>query len=77
MKVILNSKTVFVFPTRLIANGLLAHFISKKTKKAGIRLTKRQIMTLLKEFRKHRKNFPDGVFLEVTEKNGDSITIKV
>ena len=77
MKVILNSKTVFVFPTPLIANGLFARFIIKKAEKAGIRITKRQILTLLKEFRKHRKKFPDGVLLEVSEKNGDSITIYV
>lgn len=77
MKITVNTRTVFIFPTGLIANRFTAGMIRRKLKKEGIRLTKKQIWLFIKEIRRYKKNHTDWNLVEVEDKNGDTVRLKI
>ncbi|MBR2926011.1 MAG: hypothetical protein IKC31_00315 [Clostridia bacterium] len=77
MKVSVNSRTVFRFPTCLIVNRLSAGWIRKKLNKSGLHLTKKQTLLLMGELKKYKRRAPDWNLVEVTESNGDRIVVKI
>ena len=77
MKITINTRTVFLFPTGLIANRFTAGIIRRKLKKEGVRLTRKQTSIFIKEIRRHKKNHADWNLVEVDCKNGDKIRVKI
>ena len=74
MKVTINTRTVFVFPTFLAINRFTVGFVHRKLKKEGLTLTKKQILLLAKEFKQYKKSHPDWSLVEIEEKGGDTVT---
>ena len=77
MKITINTRTVFLFPTGLIANRFTAGIIRRKLKKEGVRLTRKQTSIFIKEIRRYKKNYADWNLVEVDCKNGDKIRVKI
>ena len=77
MKITINTRTVFLFPTGLIANRFTAGIVRRKLKKEGIRLTRKQTSLLIKEITRYKKNHTDWNLVEVDNKNGDTVKVKI
>lgn len=77
MKITVNTRTVFRFPTGLIANDLTAGFIRRKLKKEGIILTRKQTARLIKGLKEYKKTHPHWNLVEVDSQNGDTIKVKL
>lgn len=77
MKITINTRTVFLFPTGLIAYCFAAGMIRRKLKKEGIRLTRKQTWLFIKEIRRYKKNHTDWNLVEVEDKNGDTVRLKI
>ena len=77
MKISVNTRTVFRFPTGLMANGLTAGIIRRKLKKAGILLSRKQTARLIKTLRQYKKTHADWNLVEVDSQNGDTVRIKM
>lgn len=77
MKVTVNSRTVFALPTRIVANRFTAGFIRKKLEKEGIRLTRRQTLLFVREMKKYKKKHAEWNLVEIEEKNGDTVSIRI
>lgn len=76
MKIVLDNKTVFLFPTRLVINRFFAGIIRGKLRKEGVRLTHRQTVAMIKAFVKYRKETPHWNLIEATQKDGRQIIIR-
>ena len=77
MKITLNARTVFRFPTGLILNRFTASLIRRNLKKEGIRLTRRQTARLIKEIKWYQKNHADWNLAEIREAGGRTVQIKI
>jgi hypothetical protein len=77
MKISVNSKTVFRFPTSLVVNRFTAVIIRSKLKKEGIKLTRKQTALFIKELKRYKKYAPDWSLVEVEEHSGRKITIRI
>ena len=77
MKVTINNKTVFMFPTRLVINRLTAGFIRRKLRKEGVKLSRKQTVRMIKALHKYRRKHPEWNLVEVTETDGDSIIVRI
>ncbi len=77
MKITLNTRNVFFFPTGLIANRFTAGIIRRKLIKKGIRLTRKQIGLFIKEFKQYKKNHTDWNLVEVENKDGYTVKVKI
>ena len=77
MKITANTRTVFCFPTGLIANGLTTGIIRGQLKKEGIILTGKQTARLIKELKQYKETHPDWNLVEVDKSNGDTVKIKL
>ena len=77
MKITVNDHTVFRFPTGLILNRLPAGIIRGQLGKRGLRLARKQTLLFIKELKKYKKRHTDWNLVETTEKDGDSVIIKI
>jgi hypothetical protein len=77
MKITINSRTVFTFPTSLIANRITSGFIRKKAKEMNIILTRKQAVELVKQLNRYRKTHRDWNLVEIDCQNGNSVRIKI
>ena len=77
MKVRVNDKTVFMFPTCLAINRLTAGFIRKKLRKEGVKLSRKQTVRLIRVFRKYRRKHPEWTLVEATEADGEHVIVKL
>lgn len=77
MKVSLNSRTVFFFPTGCIVNRFTAGLIRRRLKKEGVRLTKGQTVRLIKALRQYKADHAEWNLVEVACKSGDTVTVKI
>ncbi|MBR6533315.1 MAG: hypothetical protein IKT44_02685 [Clostridia bacterium] len=77
MKITINTRTVFLFPTGLITNRFTAGIISRNLKKEGVRLTKKQTSLFIKEIIRYKKNHADWNLVEFESKNGDMVEVKI
>ena len=77
MKITLNTRTVFRFPTGLILNRFTSGMIRRNLKKEGIRLTRRQTARLIKEIKRYKKNHADWNLAEICEAGGRTVHIKI
>ncbi len=77
MKVTVNHKTMFWFPTRLAINRLTAGFIRKRLRKQGIELTRKQTVKMLKAFRKYRRKHPKWNLVDAREAGGDHVIVRL
>ena len=75
MKIKENERTVFVFPTRLIANRFTSGIVRKALKKRGVALTRRQTRLFIKELKRYKKTHTEWKLVEVYEKSGNTATI--
>lgn len=77
MKITINSHTVLLFPTGIIANRFTALIISRMLKKEGVQLTNKQIALFIKEIKRFKKNHPDWNLVEICDEDKDTIEVKV
>ncbi len=77
MKVTVNSKTVFMFPTRLAINRLTAGFIRRKLRREGVKLSRKQTVRLIKTVHKYRRKHPEWNLVEATEGGGDRVIVRL
>lgn len=77
MKITVNTRTVFLFPTALIFDCFTAGIIRRKLKKGKIRLTTKQIKLFIKEFKRYRKKHTDWNLVEIENKNGYTIKVRI
>ena len=77
MRITVNDRTVFRFPTCLIINTLTAGIIRRKLKKYKLILTRKQTMRFIKELKRYKKSHSDWYLVEASEKNGDTVRVKI
>ncbi len=77
MKISVNSKTVFRFPTCLILNRLSVGMLRRRLKKEGVKLSRKQTVLFIKECKKYKKRAPDWNLVEVTEHTGKTVTVRI
>ena len=77
MRISVNNRTMFLFPTGLIANRFTAGIVCRKLKKEGIQLTRKQILLFFKEIKRYKKSHADWNLVEVDSKDGDRVTVKI
>ena len=77
MKIVRNSKVIFSCPTALLANVATIALIRTILKRAGLPISIKQTIMLMREMRKYKKSHPDWNLAEIEQKNGDIITIDV
>ena len=77
MKIKVNNRTVLLFPTSLVVNRFSAVIFRKKLKNEGIHITQKQLLLCLKEFKRYKRKHPDWDLIEVSEKDGTTVTIKI
>ena len=77
MKITINNRTVFLFPTGLAANRLTVGFFQRRLKKEGIHLPRKQVLLCLKECKRYKKEHPEWNLIEVRSKAGDTVNIKL
>ena len=77
MKIKINSHTVFLFPTGLLANGFATGIVCKKLKEEGIILTRKQFTLIIKELRRYKKKHSSWNLVEISEKSGNTVTIRI
>ena len=76
MKIIVNSRTIFRFPTALVLNRLTLGFIRRQLRKNGVNLTKKQILALIKELKLYRKKYKNWNLIEAID-DGESLIINI
>ena len=77
MKITVNSRTYFRFPTALIINRFTAGIIRRKLKKEGITLPLKQTLLLIKELKRYKKNHTEWNLVEIEDQNGNTVQIKI
>lgn len=77
MKISVNAKVVFRFPTCLILNRLSVGILRRRLKKEGVKLSRRQTVLFMKECRKYKKRAPDWNLVEVTGHTGNTVTVRI
>ena len=77
MKITVNTRTVFAFPTILLFNRMAAGIVRRRLKKEGIVLNRKQTLLLIKKIRQYKKNHSEWNIVEVEAKNGDLIKIRI
>lgn len=77
MKVTVNDKTVFMFPTRLAINRLTAGFIRRKLRREGVTLSRKQTVRLIKSLHKYRRKHPEWNLVEACEAGGDNVIVRL
>ena len=77
MKIKVNNRTVFLFPTALIANFFTAGIIRRKLKKDGIKLNRKQTILFIRDIKRYKKFNSDWNLVEVDCENGDKIFVKI
>jgi len=77
MKIKINTRVVFRFPTGLIVNRFTAGIIRKRLKKEGVRLTRKQTLQFIKGLKQYKKEHTDWNLVEVNSQNGDTVTIRI
>ena len=75
MKIRVNQKTVFAFPSRLLFNTLTAGIARKELEKEGICLTRKQTVAFIKALRTCKRAHPDWNLVEIQEQGGDEVII--
>lgn len=76
MRIKINSHTVFLFPTGVIANRFTAGIISMMLEKEGVHLTKRQIKLFIKEIKRFKNKHPEWNLIEICDDDKDTIEVK-
>lgn len=77
MRVTVNDKTVFCFPTNLIVNRFFAGMIRRRLRKEGVKLTRKQTVKMIKALRKYKKRNPNWNLVEVTESDGEHVIVRI
>ena len=77
MKVRVNDKTVFMFPTRLAINRLTAGFIRRKLRKEGVKLSRKQTVRLIKTLHKYRRKHPEWNLVEANEAGNAHLVVRI
>lgn len=77
MKITVNNRTVFRFPTGLAVNRLTVGIMRGQLKKHGLSLTRKQTVLFVKELKRYKKHHPDWNLVECSEKDGDTVIVKI
>ena len=77
MKIKLNSRTVFVFPTGLIVGNLTAGLIGRQLKKYGVHLSRSQISYIIKEIKRYKKTHDGWKLIEAEDSSGSVVSLWV
>ena len=75
MKITINNRTVFRFPTGLVVNRFTASIVRRRLKKEGIHVTGKQFLLCWKECKRYKKEHPDWNLIEVFSKDGNLVNI--
>lgn len=77
MRITVNDRTVFRFPTALAINGLTAGLIRRRLKKEGVRLTGKQIRLSIRALRRFKKQHDTWNLVELDSGGGDAVRIRL
>ena len=77
MRISVNNRNVFIFPTGLVINRVTSGFIRKKLKKEGLQLTMKQTQLFIKAIRYYKRNHSDWNLVEIEDADGDTVKIKI
>ncbi|MBE6610792.1 MAG: hypothetical protein E7634_09000 [Ruminococcaceae bacterium] len=77
MRITVNNRNVFIFPTGLVINRVTSGFIRKKLKKEGLQLTRKQTQLFIKAIRYYKRNHSDWNLVEIEDADGDTVKIKI
>jgi len=77
MKITKNNRTVFLIPTGTIASRCTAGMIARKLNKEGIMLTSEQVLSIIDEIKRYKKNHKDWRLIDVKRENGDTASIEI
>ena len=77
MKIIINDRTVFIFPSGLIVNRFTTGIIRKKLRKEGVSLTGKEALLFFKEIKRYKKAHGNWNLIEAESKDGNTVKIKI
>lgn len=77
MKITVNARTVFAFPTILLVNRMAVGIIRRRLKKEGIVLNRKQTLLFIRKIKQYKKNHSEWNLIEVEAKNGDLIKVRI
>ena len=77
MRITVNNRNVFIFPTGLVINRVTAEFICRKLKKEGLQLTRKQTLLFIKAIRRYKRNHSDWNLVEIEDADGDTVKVKI
>ncbi len=66
-----------MIPSALILNSFAASFLPRFLKSEGVNITSRQARHMVKSLKKFKRRHKDWTLVEVQEKDGDRIKIKL
>ena len=72
-----ETKLTLHFPTSLVLNRLTAGMVRRSLKKKGVRLTRKQTVLFIKEFKRYKREHGDWNLVEVEENGKNSVIIKI
>ena len=77
MRITVNNRNVFIFPTGLVINRVTSGIIRKKLKKEGVQLTRKQTLLFIKAIRFYKRNHSDWYLIEIEDADGDTVKVKI
>ena len=77
MKITINDRRSFRFPTGLVFNYFTAGILCRKLKKCGLHLTRKQIVVCIREINRYKKSHAEWSIVEFEGKDGDCVKIKI
>ena len=77
MRITVNNRNVFIFPTGLVINRVTSGFIRKKLKKEGLQLTRKQTLLFIKAIKYYKRNYSDWNLVEIENADGDTVKVKI
>jgi hypothetical protein len=77
MRVKINGRTYFRFPTGLILNRFTVGILRGKIEEEGVKINGKQALLIIKAVKRYKRKHGDWVIVEVESKDGDSVVVKV
>ena len=77
MKVTINDRRSFRFPTWLVVNDFTAGILCRKLKKQGLNFTRKQIAVCIREIKRYKKDHAEWNLIEAEDADGKRVVIKI
>ncbi|MBE6730772.1 MAG: hypothetical protein E7564_03680 [Ruminococcaceae bacterium] len=66
-----------IFPTSLVFNRFTAGIAVKEAEKYGVKITKEQLLHIIKSVKEYKKRHRDWVLVEAVSSEGEEVRVKL